>query len=142
MKQLLEAVMAKLEWDVPQLQWIDMNVGQMYADDPPVHYPCALVDISQIRYANLTASMQTCEVYVEVTLHFAPLNLNGIGTPSPVSVTSLEQYEVAESLYKALHGVALGSFSPLSCIEMIREKEEYPRHITFTFSCTNEAFFE
>jgi len=136
MKQLLEAVMAKLEWDVPQLQWIDMNAGQMNHNDPPVQFPCALVDFSRIEYRNLTESIQTCELFMEVELHVEPVNPSA--TPTPVSVASLEHYEVAESVYKALQGVAFDSFSPLSCIETVREKGEHARYVILRFSCMGE----
>ena len=47
MEEILETVMQKLA-QIPELRWIDLNVGQMSVQNPPVDYPCALVDITAI----------------------------------------------------------------------------------------------
>lgn len=133
--------MAKLQSDVPQLKWISANVGQMNVDNPPVDYPCALVDIPRLQYQNLTAcgSIQSKELTIEVELYFVVRSSATMSAPESVREQALEHLDVMEQVYQTLHGFRYGDYSRLECVGITRSKDYYPRSITLTFTCINEA---
>lgn len=52
MKQLIIDIQNRLA-SLPELKYIDIDWGQIdYYDQPPVKYPCALIEIRQADYSN------------------------------------------------------------------------------------------
>ena len=58
MEEILKKVMQRLREEVPELKWIDLNIGQMMMENPPVDYPCALIDVPRTEYSDASAGMQ------------------------------------------------------------------------------------
>ena len=138
---MLEAVMARIKKEVPEFRWIDVNVGQMATENPPVSYPCALVDVPNLCYENLTesGSIQRKELTIEVELYFivrAPANMSA---PEPIRAQGMEHLTLMEDVYRTLQGFEAGDYSPLQCVGITRSKDYYPRSITLTFTCLNEV---
>ena len=69
MEEILETVMQKLA-QIPELRWIDLNVGQMSVQNPPVDYPCALVDITAIDHTTAGVQRQIGDLQLEIELYF------------------------------------------------------------------------
>jgi hypothetical protein len=141
MKEMLQAVMAKLKKDIPQLRWVSINVGQMNVESPPVEFPCALVDVPRMLYKNLSTcgSYQSKELTVEVELYFIVRASAAMSAPELVREQALEHLDIMEQVYIALHRFRYGDYSPLECTGIARGKEYYPRNVTLTFSCISGA---
>ena len=141
MKEILQAVMAKLKHSIPQLRWVSVNVGQMNTENPPVDYPCALVDIPRMQHRSLTScgSYQSKELTIEVELYFIVRASANMSAPDAVREQALEHLDVMEQVYAALHGFRYGDYSRFECAGITRGKEYYPRNITLSFTCISEA---
>ena len=138
---MLQAVMAKLKKDIPQLRWVAINVGQMNIENPPVDYPCALVDVPRLQYRNIAVdgSIQSKELTIEVELYFVVRASATMSAPEAVREQALEHLDIMEQVYKVLHGFRHGDYSRLECIGITRSKNYYPRNVTLTFTCIDEA---
>ena len=114
MEEILETVMQKLA-QIPELRWIDLNVGQMSVQNPPVDYPCALVDITAIDHT--TAD----------TL-----------APGHLREQAFEHFAIVRKIYATLQNLSGENFTGLTRVRTTRNKNYYPRALTLTFRTTLE----
>lgn len=122
MKTIYNAVMHQLQTDVPSLNWIELNVGQLKqikeGNTLPLTYPCALVGITMPECSDITDKIQDCNGIVTITLVFEPITIGS--TSSNVSEgdrnDALVSYEIISDVYKALQGFETNNFNSLSRI--------------------------
>lgn len=139
MREIVEAVMLRLKEQVPELRWIDINLGQMNTETPPVDYPCALVDVSGIDYQSLTKTTSRGTVKVEVELFFvvrAPTNMS-----APVSMREMafDTFDIVKKVDIALHRLETDDFYPMKRISMGRNKQYYPRSFILLYECKTDV---
>lgn len=137
MEEILLAVMAKLQ-EISALRWIDINIGQMDVDNPPVDYPCALVDVPDIDYKSAGGKRQNGEAIVEVELFFPVRTPSNMSAPEQVRQQAFEHFKIVKDVYLALQGLEGNNFSGLNRIKLSRRKDYYPRPITLFFRCSVE----
>ncbi|MEG2276663.1 MAG: hypothetical protein RSA53_05440 [Odoribacter sp.] len=138
MKEIIEAVMAKLKIGVPELRWIDLNVGQMNTENPPVDYPCALVDIANIDYSSAGCRRQLGTVTLEIELFFVVRAPANVAAPESLREQALSHFYIVQKVYTALEGLAGEHFTGLNRISSRRDKTYYPRGFTIVFRCSLE----
>lgn len=137
MEEILEAVMQKLS-QITELRWIDLNVGQMNAQEPPVDYPCALVDIAAIEHTTAGTQRQIGELQLEVELYFivrSPANTNA---PGHLREQAFGHFAIVRKIYAALQNLSGENFTGLTRVRTTRNKNYYPRAITLTFKTSLE----
>lgn len=134
MEEILLAVMAKLS-EITSLRWVDINVGQMDSETPPVDYPCALVDVSSINYRSAGGRRQTGEALVEVELFFTVRSPSNSSAPARVREQAFKHFNTIKEVYVALQGLSGECFSGLNRVELKRDKTYFPRPFTLTFRC-------
>lgn len=135
MKELITAVMTRLKEQVPALRWIDLNIGQMATDTPPVDYPCALIDVPTVDYSDAAQGVQLGKLTLEVELYFIVRTPGSMAAPEELRNQSLEHFDVAQQVYQALQGFSGETFTRLTRIRAARDKEYYPRCFRLTFEC-------
>lgn len=125
MKKIYQAVIAELKTQVPELNWVDLDRGQLdcYVGQPAVDFPCALVQVS----------LQACEsVYPEAQQATIMVGICVVQNPSAAesgTMPTLGQaqarseacYQLIEKVYRVLQGFDVGHVSPLSRIEQQKE---------------------
>lgn len=136
MKIIFEAVMNRLKEQVPELAWIDVNLGQLELENPPVDYPCALVDIPTINYENLGNRAQIGQVNVEIELYFQVATPSNMATPLDLRVQAAEHFTIVNKVYVALEGFAQDHFGCLNRRQFTRNKKIAPRGFVLDFVCT------
>ncbi|MEG2495589.1 MAG: hypothetical protein RSB32_07830, partial [Mucinivorans sp.] len=67
MEELIHATMSRLAEQVPELRFIDVDLEQLRLEQPPVDFPCALIDVSRIEYSSNGQRQQQAEVDMSVT---------------------------------------------------------------------------
>lgn len=135
MKELITAVMTRLKEQVPALRWIDLNIGQMATENPPVDYPCALIDIPTGDYSDASQGMQLGKLTLEVELYFIIRTPASMAAPEKLRNQALEHFDIAAEVYRALQGFGGETFTGLTRIRSTRDKEYYPRCFRLTFVC-------
>lgn len=58
MKNIFLDIQNKLS-NITELKYIDKNWGQLLYEQPPVKFPCALLDIANVNYTQLGQLAQT-----------------------------------------------------------------------------------
>ena len=98
------AIMARIKSEVPDIKWIDFDLGQLEAYDgerPPVEWPCLLIDFTNTEYDQMQG-YQDGNVNVQLRLAFDEYeNTNG-DTPTPLLEQALEYLEIEQQVYEAL----------------------------------------
>ena len=93
------------------MKYIDKNWGQLLYEQPPVKFPCALLDIANVNYTQLGQLAQAAMGDIEITV--ANLQL------SPSSHKSLQRdnayaiMDIMDKIHQDLHGWATSNFIPL-----------------------------
>jgi hypothetical protein len=118
MKELYEAILARLTAQVPELKMIDFEMGQldMLALDqrPAVIFPCAFIDISLPKCDDEGAGLQIVTARVNARLAFeCPLPTDSRATESRRSA-ALIIFETVDKIYENLQGYGTDEFSPFS----------------------------
>lgn len=68
MKQIFLSIQKRLADNVPALQYIDKNWGQLNIAKPPVKWPCCLMDIDSIDYSQASENTRMAEASIILTI--------------------------------------------------------------------------
>jgi hypothetical protein len=147
MKTILQNIQNQLA-QISELKYIDEDHGQLSMFQPPVKFPCCLIDITSINYRNQgivrelsPQSRQAGKISIKLTI--ADLKLSGSSANAPLNqknrVWSI--WELANKLHQKLHGF----YPDVNCSKMLRENlqksnrddgvQEY--FITYSFEAQN-----
>ena len=136
MKELLEQIMKRIQSQVPSLRWIDMNMGQMDTENPPVDYPCALVDITNVDWTTMmNGGQQRGKATVEVELYFVVRQPTNTSAPEHIRSQAMVFFDIVQEVNRALHGFRGENFSPMVRVSSQKRKEYYPRPVVLTYTC-------
>lgn len=115
-KTLFLALQERITAEVPEIKFIDQNIGQYGFDDfrAKVAFPAVLIDFPNTSFSALAGNIQLGLASIEISLffdvyaqtyHFAPEETKDIG---------LNYFEIEQKIFKALQGFdANGLCSPL-----------------------------
>lgn len=122
-KPLYKALVAKLKTEVPEVKWIDFDMGQLDVSEderPAVAFPCVLIDIAYTGCSDLREeplnTKQQCTVRVSLKTAFENLLNNTSGnTPEAKTDKALEIFDVMDKIHLALQAwTPADGFSTLS----------------------------
>lgn len=125
--------MARLAEKVPALRWIDIDLGQLQFENPPIDYPAALIDIQGVDYSNAGGNTQIAQTTVAINLAFKVHGPSNHLAPESQRVAAMKHYDVVTDVYEALQGYATEEFSPLTRLSLQRQASTWPRHYTMVF---------
>ncbi|MES1223385.1 MAG: hypothetical protein ABUT20_48265, partial [Bacteroidota bacterium] len=104
--QIYIAIQKRIAALVPEIKWIDLDVGQLenYGERPAVQFPCVLIDFPGATYSNLSQGVQLWDGNISTRLGFDPFSNTNHLTPDAVKFKGLEYLEIEQKLYAALSG--------------------------------------
>ncbi|ENG5660610.1 hypothetical protein FPG87_12455 [Flavobacterium psychrophilum] len=126
MKQVLQNIQNKLS-EVPELKYIDEDWGQLNMYQPPVKWPCCLIDIANVNYSNLGVdraqqpqNRQLGKISVKITLATLKLTNTSMQAPQVQKDQAWFIWDLAQTIHEKLHG-----FCPeINCSKMLRRSLE------------------
>lgn len=138
MKNLVKSLFVRLQEEVPQLNYIDVDLGQTKSDIPSTGYPCALIDISEVQYTSSNWSSQLALSAVKIRLGFNKGEVSAEEEPTILLQQALQYCDVIDCVSSVLHGFGAPEFSPLVRKSMTHSTEIAPMWyvITFATQCT------
>jgi hypothetical protein len=105
MKQIIQNMQDRLTQRVPELKYVDQDWGQMdYFQNPPVKFPCALIDIQAAQYTNNGNFVQQGTATVVVRLFDLKLSNSSQAAPNNQKENAKKIWQLIEDVNKALHG--------------------------------------
>lgn len=123
MKTILQNIQNRLS-EVTELKYIDEDSGQLNMYQPPVKWPCCLIDISDVNYANLGTdksalpqNRQLGKATVKLTLANLKLTNTSLQAPQSQKEQGWLIWDLAQKIHEKIHG-----FSPeLNCSKLLRQ---------------------
>lgn len=111
MKQIFLAIQNQLQTTVSALKYVDKDWGQLKYDQPPVQWPCVLIDIESVNYSQMGQGYQKAEADICVTVG----NVNHVRSSAMASskTDSYETIELLDSIHQALQLFSGKHFQPL-----------------------------
>jgi hypothetical protein len=124
--QFLVLLQERLAELVPEIRYINWDLGQLEMEDPPVSWPCLLVDISDTQYADLSNGIQEANpCTIVLRLGFAPFSSTSNLRSEAIRAKGNYNYELEDKIYRCLQGWMCDDLcSPLTRVRKITEKRE------------------
>lgn len=113
MKTFLEEIQTKLK---EKFAYVDENWGQLNLPQPPVKYPCALIDCDNAVYSNLGNDIrqtptlrQEATINIELTIATIKITNTSANAPQTQRDKAWLIYELIEDAHKLLQGQIVGN---------------------------------
>lgn len=135
MREIYNAILERLQREVPELRFIDINVGQMDEEDPPVDYPCALIDIDSIDFERQTKGYDKGECQLDIDLYFLISTTTSSITPESVRGEAFKHIDTVNKVDRVLNKFETNDFYPLKRKRFTRLKKYSPRGYRWTYTC-------
>jgi hypothetical protein len=141
MRTIYTEVMKRLQSEVPALNGIELDFGQLELAEREetlaIAYPYAFIDIFLPECSDISEKTQTCTCTVSVAVAFEPF---GIGATSSNAAeedrnVALSPYDIISDIYKALQGYETKEFNALSRISQGKENYEKLFVYRLDFNC-------
>lgn len=110
MKQIFLSIQSELS-RVSTLKHIDKNWNQLNYEQPPVKWPCALLDIANVEYSQLGHLHQSALSDVEVTV--ADMRFTNTSLRNPNREDGFDIFTLLDEIHQALQGFAPANAQPL-----------------------------
>lgn len=141
MKTIFLDIQAQLS-AIPELHYVGENWGQLNFEQPPVNWPCCLIDLGDADFKQLGKQTQQADATLQLTL--ADIQYNGVVPALPQ--TEMEKafliFDIIEKINTTLHGHGTEQYSRLirTSIKKI-ERDDLVREflITYKFAFTDES---
>jgi hypothetical protein len=105
MKQIIQDIQDRLTQKVLALKYVDQDWGQMdFFSNPPVKYPCALIDIQSANYTQSGKFIQQGTVMIVIRLFDLKLSNSSQKAPESQKENAKKIWQLIEDVNKALHG--------------------------------------
>ena len=101
--EILTVIMDRLEELVSELQWIDIDEGQLNSPErPAVAFPCCLVDMAYVQCDDYKDALQRVRGQITLRVAFKRLGSTNTAAPRAVRSRSMGDYKALQAIHKAL----------------------------------------
>lgn len=122
-KQIFIDICDRIEAEVPELKWIDLDTGDIdiQTERHPVAFPACLIDINYPSCEDQADNKQLVRANIIIRLAFQPQGATN--NKSPVRAQALEIFDMVEKVHGALQGWHnAGTFSTLTRVSAAGER--------------------
>lgn len=108
MKQLLTDLQNRIIAEVPALRYVDIDWGQLsyYFPHPPIQWPCALIDITNVQWSNVLKNGQLGMATIQISVADLRLTNTSGKAPQGQKDNALAIWDILNKVYVALQGWA------------------------------------
>lgn len=101
--------------EVPEVKFIDQNIGQYGFDDfkAKALFPCVLIDFPNTTYSALQGNIQLGVAAINISLMFDTYSQTYNIAPTEVKELGLSYLDIEQKIFKALQGWSTDYFTPL-----------------------------
>ncbi len=141
MDTILLNVIERLE-RIEELRYVEEDWGQLNFEQPPVAWPCALVDLGECKYTQNGRRSQTAEAILNISI--ADIRFDGLNTRLPEKNRERigELFRIIEKVNSLLHGYETsyhGRFQRVSLKKIEREDAIREFLVSYRFGFTDES---
>ncbi|MEM1369265.1 MAG: hypothetical protein AAGG02_14915 [Cyanobacteria bacterium P01_H01_bin.15] len=141
MDRVFQVISNKITSDVPELRWVDFDLGQLEQEQPPVSWPCALISFQAPQFQNLSRLAQQAELLIAVRLAFRVFERTHSVAQDQFRQIGLQHFSTIKKVHAALHGMDGENFKGLARASFATEPRADLRVYNLIYSClfTDEA---
>ena len=111
LKDILQDITLRL-CKIKELRYVASNWGQLDYEQPPVQWPCALVDVQGADFSALGSGSLLGEAQVSIQIVNRPTVQTSARSPRPAQDCNLILLDIADQIYAALHAVDAETHTP------------------------------
>lgn len=138
---LFTLLQQRIKTQVPEIRYIEQDLGQLETEHPPVTYPAILIDFNDWTFEDAAEGLQLATGTVSLRLAFEAFSLTSNMSPESFRNKALHFYDLEWQLYKALHGYKAEQYGHLMRTTVATEtREDNLRVRLINFSCHFEDF--
>lgn len=141
MDTILLNVIERLE-QIEELKYVSEDWSQLNFEQPPVNWPCALVDLGEVKYTQAGRAIQQAEAILNITI--ADIRFDGLNTRLPEQNRQRigEIFRIIEKVNSLIHGhgsTIHSRFQRIGLKKIIREDAVREFLISFRFGFTDQS---
>ncbi|MCD8081887.1 MAG: hypothetical protein LUF04_16275 [Bacteroides sp.] len=110
-KIILLGVQQHLATAVPDIAHLDKDWGQLYMEQPPVKWPCCLLDVEDIQFEQRGHGSE--QARTRLTLTVAGMRLTSSSSTAPNQEKAYQLIDLIEQIHDALQNFTTGEYAPL-----------------------------
>ncbi len=137
MKEILTAVMERLQNEIPDLRYIAEDWGQLdyYDDAPPVRFPCALVSMGNLSFESETYGLRRARMTILIRVADAPSVSGTMAAPDDYRRRAFAIFDLMERVGNCLYGFGGVDFNEIEQQGITRySREDRIREYAMTFT--------
>jgi len=100
--------------EIKSIRYIDLDTGQLQEENPPISYPCALIQIDIPSCEDIETRTQQVQAYFKVQIVTKTIGETNSLVPKKVREKSLEWLRLQDEVYKKLQGYSDENFYSFS----------------------------
>lgn len=109
MKQLYLKIQELLK-EIPEIKWVDFDLGQMQEEMPSVAFPCVLIDIDFPTTENIDSHLQHVQANFNISLHTKIIGETNRNAPKRVQEQALSYLDLVDKITAKIQGYADTNF--------------------------------
>ncbi len=90
--------------EIPEIQYVDLNYGQLQEEKPPISYPAVLVNLSSQTLDDVQDIFQILSGTMELTVIYKMAGESNGNAPKEAQEQALAYLELSEKIYRKLQG--------------------------------------
>jgi len=144
---ILTAIMARLTEKEPNIKYLDEDWGQLdyYQVNPPVKFPCMLLELQQANWKNQSQKVQDGELLISIRVADLKLSNTNPKAPAGQQAKAAAVWLILENIHKALHGWRpaanpdFGTLTRLSSRRVKRDDGIREFEVVYSTLCTDAS---
>lgn len=141
MKEVFKDIQERLK-TIPEFRYVGEDWGQLNFEQPPVDWPCALIDLGNAEFSAAGMKSQQVEAVVNITI--ADIRHQGVSSRLPLDQAdkAFEIFDLIDKVNTLLHGTGGEHYSRLCRIslkKMLREDAVREFVMSYKFGYTDET---
>lgn len=126
---ILTAIHIRIALMEPNLKYMDEDWGQLdyYQENPPVKFPCMLLELQQATWKNQSQKVQDGEILISIRVADLKLSNTNPKAPAGQQAKAAAIWLILENIHKALHGwrpIAYPEFGALTRVSSRKVKRD------------------
>jgi hypothetical protein len=104
--QLLLELCDHIKNEVPEVRWVDQDLGQLenYDQRPAVSFPCVLIDFAATTYDDMAENAQIGYPTILVRIGVNPFSKSNQTAPTEVREKAVAYYDLEQKVHQCLQG--------------------------------------
>lgn len=98
--KLFEKIITKIETDVTSVRFIDLDWNQLDFENPPITYPCVLIDFPDTQFAQMQGYQEGTAI-VRLKIIYRSFTATSNITPDANREAALAFFELEQDIYEA-----------------------------------------